>query len=267
MNKESTVLLHTGNRMPVLGLGTWQLTQDTADTVSYAIHLGYPMIDTSSDYGTQPGIGAGIKKSNIERKRLYIVTKVEEADDAYERTKSNLKELDMNYIDLMLIHRPPPKGVGIKLWEGLIRAQKEGMIRDIGVSNYDTAQIDELIEATGVVPTVNQIEWSPFGHSRKMMDDCKKKKIIIQAYSPLTRAKRFEDRTLSQMARKYGKSPSQMLIRWSLQFGTIPLPKANQRQHLEENIDVFDFEISREDMEMLSSLNEEFSSLGSLPYV
>jgi 2,5-diketo-D-gluconate reductase A len=163
MNKESTIPLHTGNTMPILGLGTWQLTNDTAGTVAYALALGYRLIDTSSDYGTQPGIGEAIKNSNIDRKSIYVVTKVEETDDAYARTKSNLEEMGLEYADLMLIHRPPPTAAGEELWQGLIRAKNEGLTRDIGVSNYSVALIDKLIEASGEVPTVHQIERSPFG--------------------------------------------------------------------------------------------------------
>jgi diketogulonate reductase-like aldo/keto reductase len=267
MNKDSSVMLHTGNRMPIFGLGTWQLTHDTANTIDHALDLGYKMIDTSSDYGTQPGIGEGIKKSNISRKNFYLVTKVEETDDAYERVQFNLKELDLDFADLMLIHRPPQNGAGVELWEGLIKAQKDGLTRDIGVSNYSIIQMEELIEATGVVPVVNQIEWSPFGYSSQMKKFCEDREIIIQAYSPLTRAERLDDERLMQIAKKYGKSPAQILIRWSMQFGCVPLPKANQKKHQEENIDVFDFEIEVNDMHTLSGLNEEYSSLGSLPYV
>ena len=267
MNKHSTIPLHTGNEMPVMGLGTWQLTHDTPAAIAYALELGYLLIDTSSDYGTQPGIGEGIKKRKIDRERLYITTKVEETDDAYERTKSNLQELGLDYVDLMLIHRPPPTGAGEALWEGLIRAKKEGLIRDIGVSNYSTALIAKLSEASGEVPTVTQIEWSPFGYSEEMMKYCNEKQIIIQAYSPLTRTKRLDDDTLNYVAERHNKTAAQILIRWNLQLGTVPLPKANQRQHLEEDINVFDFEIREEDMKLLSSLNEKYSSLGSLPYV
>jgi diketogulonate reductase-like aldo/keto reductase len=267
MNEESTVSLRSGNRMPALGLGTWQLTEDTAGVVAYALKLGYRMIDTSSDYGTQPGVGEGIKKSGIRREDIYVVTKVEEIDDAYKRTLSNLEEMDLTYVDLMLIHRPPPTGAGMELWKGLIRAKKEGLVRDIGVSNYPTVLIDALIEETSEVPIINQIEWSPFGHSQDMKDYCDKKKIIIQAYSPLTRTKRLSDQLLVQIAFKYHKTPVQLLLRWNLQMGTVPLPKANQKDHVEENIDIFDFEISAEDMSYLRDLNEEYSSLGSLPYV
>ena len=253
--------------MPILGLGTWQLTNDTADTVAYALELGYRLIDTSSDYGTQPGIGEAMKSSTINRESIYVVTKVEETDDAYARTKTNLEELDIAYVDLMLIHRPPPIGAGEQLWEGLIRAKKEGLTRDIGVSNYSTELIQKLIEASGEVPTVNQIEWSPFGHSENMIKYCAEKNIVIQAYSPLTRTKRLDNITLNQLISKYNKTPAQILIRWNLQLGTVPLPKANQKNHLKEDINVFDFEIRDNDMALLRDLNEEYSSLGSLPYV
>ncbi len=188
MDRDLKIQLRTGNEMPVFGLGTWQLTRDIAGTVAYALELGYRLIDTSSDYGTQPGIGEAIKSSNIERQNIYLTTKAEETDDAYKRTKANLEELGLEYIDLMLIHRPPLLGAGEDLWEGLIRARKEGLTKDIGVSNYSIGLIERLIKASGEVPAVNQIEWSPFGYSEAMRKYCSERKIIIQAYSPLTRA-------------------------------------------------------------------------------
>lgn len=267
MNKDSVIQLRTGNRMPVLGLGTWQLTRNTAETVRYALERGFRLIDTSSDYGTQPGIGDAIRNSKLGRKDLYIVTKVEETDDAYSRVESNLKELGVDYADLMLIHRPPPQGAGIDLWEGLIRAKEDGLVRDIGVSNYSSDLINILIDATGEVPVVNQVEWSPFGYSYELIRYCAEYEIAIQAYSPLTRAKRLDDKRLNRIAVKYNKSPAQILIRWNLQIGTVSLPKANQKKHLDQNIDVFDFEISRNDMKYLSGLNEGYSSLWYLPYI
>ncbi len=266
MNIDSTITLRSGNKIPIIGLGSWQLTENTEGCVANALELGYRLFDTSSDYGSQPGIGEGIKKSQASRDSLYIVTKVEEDDNSYERTKSNLRELKLDYVDLMLIHRPPEDGTaGKDLWEGLIRAKKEGLTKDIGVSNYSPDLIDQLIEASGEIPVVNQIEWSPFGFSEKMKQYCEDNEIVIQAYSPLTRGKRLNDETLKEIADKYKKTPAQILIRWNLQQGTIPLIKAGSRSHRAENIDVFDFNISPEDMEKLNNLNEEFSALGSIP--
>ena len=266
MDPRSTVLMHTGRRMPILGLGTWQLTRQTAYTIEEAIRIGYRMIDTSGDYGTQPGVGEGIRRSGTDRKGIFVVTKVEETDDAYASTRKNLKELGLDYADLVLIHRPPRRGVGEELWRQLLRAQDEKFAIDIGVSNYSENQISDLFEKTDVLPVVNQIEWSPFGHSRAMFDYAEERNIVIQAYSPLTRGSRLKDPTLLAIAEKYRKSPAQILIRWNLERCTIPIPKANKEKHLRENIDVFNFELTREDVHMLNGLNEHYSALGSLPY-
>jgi 2,5-diketo-D-gluconate reductase A len=267
MDARSTLPLRSGNRIPVFGLGTWQLTDHTADTIARALELGYPMIDTSSDYGTQPGIGAAIRRVGAPRDSFYLVAKVEETDDAYQATRDNLAELGLDYADLMLIHRPPEDGVGAGLWEGLREARDDGLTKDIGVSNYSMEQIRALVAATGETPAVNQVEWSPFGYSTEMLQACRKEDIVIQAYSPLTRATRLDSRTLGSVAERYGKTPAQILIRWNLQRGTVPIPKANRTDHLEENIRVFDFELDEEDLTALEGLNEEYSSLGTLPYV
>lgn len=267
MNSKTTLLLRSGNKIPLLGLGTWLLKKDTAEMIKKALGLGYRMIDTSGDYGTQRGVGEGIKQSGILREDIFVVTKVEEIDDAYSASLKNVAELQLDYVDLMLIHRPPRKGVGEDLWHGLIKAKQEGYAKDIGVSNYSAEQIQTLADITGEMPVVNQIEWSPFGHSEEMLEFAQQNNIIIQAYSPLTRTKRLNDPTLKEIAANYGKSPAQILIRWNLQLGTVPLPKASQLQHQEENINVFDFEINNDDMATLNGLNEQYSSLGILPYI
>lgn len=265
IDEDTRVRLHTGRTMPIFGLGTWGLNHSTAALVSQALRLGYPMIDTSGDYGTQPGIAEGITKAGLSRESFYIVTKVEQADDGYEATKRNLAELQLACVDLVLIHHPPEEGVGEDVWRGLIRARREGLTKDIGVSNYSQAQIETLANMTGVMPVVNQIEWSPFGWSQSMLDFCENNGIVIQAYSPLTRGARLYDATLASIAKKYGKSEAQVMIRWALQVGVVPLPKANQLAHLRENIDVFDFELDDKDMEKLRLLNEQYSALGDGP--
>jgi 2,5-diketo-D-gluconate reductase A len=266
MNDTSKRRLRTGAQMPVLALGTWELTDDTAGTVGHALDVGYRMIDTACDYGSQRGIGEAIERRGT-REEVYLVAKVEETDDAYQATKKYLDEIGVDYADLMLIHRPPDDGVGEQLWDGLSRARQEGLARDIGVSNYSIEQLRELARATGEMPVVNQIEWSPLGHSEAMLKFCRDNDIVIQAYSPLTRAERLDDERLGDIAARYARTPAQILIRWNLQLGTVPLPKANRKEHLDENINVFDFEISAADMSALGGLNEHYSSLGSLPYV
>lgn len=263
-----TRALRTGNRMPVLGLGTWQLTRDTARTVEAALDMGYRMIDTSSDYGTQPGIAEALRSSDVPRDDIYLATKVELHEGAYEATKDRLRELDVDRVDLMLIHHAPASGAGIDLWQGLQRARDEGLTADIGVSNYSIEQIDAIVESSGEVPAVNQIEWSPFGWSREMLDYCNRHDVVVQAYSPLTRARRLDDDVLGEVAARHGRTPAQTLIRWNLQLGVVPLPKANELDHQRENLGVFDFELSDEDMTRLEECNEHYSSLGgSLAYV
>jgi 2,5-diketo-D-gluconate reductase A len=261
------VTLLSGREMPVLGLGTYQLKHHTADSVAQAIEAGYRMIDTSGDYHTQRGIGEAIRDCGVRREAMFLVTKIGETDDAFEATRANLAELKQPYADLVLIHRPPDRGLGESLWQGLRRAKRLGLVNDIGVCNYSIENIEELVYRTGELPAVNQVEWSPFGHSPAMLDFCQDNDIVIQAGSPLTRAQRLNDNKLCAMAARYGKSPAQLVIRWNLQLGVVPLPKANHAQHQRENLNVFDFEISQPDMAKLRTLNEHYSAAGGLSYI
>jgi 2,5-diketo-D-gluconate reductase A len=265
--QDFSVRLLSGNEMPVIGLGTWQLRHHTSETVLQALEAGYRMIDTSGDYHTQRGIGEAIRTFGCPRESLFVITKIEETDDAYEATKRNLAELKLDYADLVLVHRPPERGVGEVLWQELRRAKRDRLARDIGVSNYSIEQIEELVYRSGELPVVNQIEWTPFGHSPRMLDFCHDNGIVIQAWSPLTRGNRINDDKLANMAARYGRTPAQLLIRWNLQLGVVPLPKSNLVQHLRDNLRVFDFEISQQDMGRLRALNEHYSALDRLLYL
>ena len=265
MKLDSTTPLLAGGAMPVLGLGTWQLGDKTADVVRVALEIGYRMIDTSGDYGTQPGVGEGLRSSGLTRDEVFLVTKVEEHDDSFEATWNNLAEMGVEYADLVLIHRPPPEDTGAELWRGLQKAREEGLVRRLGVSNYGKDLLDRLVEETGEVPVVNQIEWSPFGWSADILDSCRQRGIVLQAYSPLARAQRLDDPTLAQIADAQGRTRSQVVLRWHLQHGVVPLPKASSVDHLRENADVFDFELDDFQMAALDSLNEHWSSLSDEP--
>jgi len=263
METNERVTLATRRTMPAIGVGTWQLTDDTAGTLEYALRLGYRMIDTSGDYGTEAGVGDAIRRSRLDRSEIFVVTKVEEDEDAFESTWQALRELRLDHVDLVLVHRPPPRGAGEALWEGLLRARDAGLARDIGVSNYSIDQIERLVDATGERPVVNQIEWSPFGWSGEMLEHCDRHDIVIQAYSPLTRAERLDDERLTGIASEYDRTPAQVVLRWNLERATVPLPKANRREHLAENLDVFDFELADEHLQKLDRLNERWSALGN----
>ena len=263
----SVVTLRTGREMPVIGLGTWMLTSHTTESVQHAFELGYCMVDTSSDYMTQPGIGKALRRYDRPRASLFISMKVEPEDNGYEATRRNLEELKLAYVDLVLIHRAPEKGVGEKLWEQLMRARADGLTRDIGVCSYKIAQLKTLAESTGEMPAVHQLEWSPFGHSLDMLSFCRAQEIALQAYSPLTRGKRLKDERLVEIAGKYGKSPAQVILRWDLQHGVVPIPKAYREDHQRQNLDIFDFALDDIDMGTLDGLNEQFSALEKLDYL
>jgi 2,5-diketo-D-gluconate reductase A len=267
LTPDSNVTLRNGREMPVLGLGSWMLTTHTAESVMHAFELGYRMVDTSADYQTQPGIGRAIQRSVVPRESLFVSMKVEENEDGYAATIRNLQELRLAYADLVLIHRAPKSSVGEKVWRGLMRARDEGLTRSIGVCSYQVAQLQALADQTGEMPAVHQIEWSPFGHSLDMLSFCRAHDIVLQAYSPLTRGKRLDDERVREIAGKHGKTPAQVFLRWDLQHGVVPLPKAYREDHQRQNIAVFDFELDPGEMAALDALNEQFSALDKLEYL
>lgn len=267
VSPESSHQLPSGNRMPLLGLGTRDLNFHTVDTVCSALELGFRMLDTSPEYHTQRGIGDAIRACGFERSDIFVIARIEPSRDSYAAIHKNLAQLRLDYVDLALIHGAPAQAAGEMAWHGLRRAKRDGLAHDIGVSGYSIDAVEELVYRSGEMPAVNQIEWSPFGHSPRMLDFCRDNHIVIQAWSPLTRSHRLNDDKVANMAARYGKTPAQLLIRWNLQHGVVPLPKANHVQHLRDNLNVFDFEISPSDMARLNGLNVHYSALGGLAYV
>jgi diketogulonate reductase-like aldo/keto reductase len=267
LGPESTVRLRTGRELPVIGLGTWMLTSHTAAPVQHAFDAGYRMVDTSADYQTQADIGKAIRDYRQTRESLYMAMKVEPEENGYDSTRRNLEELKLDYVDLVLIHRAPEKGVAEKVWEQLLQARTDGMTRDIGVCSYKIDQLKALADNIGEAPAVHQVEWSPFGHSLDMLNYCRSRHIVLQAYSPLTRGKRLGHARLVEVARKYRKTPAQIILRWNLQHGVVPIPKAYREDHQRENLGIFDFMLDEVDMGSLDGLNEHFSALEKLDYL
>jgi 2,5-diketo-D-gluconate reductase A len=253
--------------MPVLGLGTLQFANDTVECIHGALEAGYRMIDTALGYGSQAGIGAAVRAGRVPREELFVVTKIEATDTPVAGIVRDLSEMGLGYADLTLIHRPPRDGMDEPLWEGLMRARDEGLVRDIGVSNYSARGIDRLTRASGEAPAVNQVEWTPFGHDAALAAHHRRAGIVLMACSPLTRGLRLDDPTLGEIARSVHKTPAQVLLRWSLQKSAVPIPKANRPDHCRENLDIFDFTLAPRDMRRLDALNAHWSALGSLPYV
>ncbi len=267
LTPETCRILASGNRMPLMGLGTWELTVRTVETLCNALELGFRMIDTAAEYHTQRGIGDAIRACGFERDAIFVSTKVKGDEDTYTAIRKHLAQMRLEHADLVLIQDVPEHGVGEMAWQGLRRAKREGLAHDIGVCSYSIDGIEELVYRTGEMPAVNQVEWSPFGHSPRMLDFCRDNDIVIQAWSPLTRATRLNDDKLGAMAARYGKTPAQLLIRWNLQMGVVPIPKANHVQHQRENLHVFDFEILPQDMARLNALNEHYSAVNRLAYL
>jgi methylglyoxal/glyoxal reductase len=258
--------LNSGNEIPRLGLGVYQLPagETTMRLVDYALKIGYRHIDTVKLYGNEADIGRAVMKSGIQREEIFITTKVWNSDQGYDSTiralEGSLKCLDMTYVDLYLIHWPV-QGKLIETWKAMIKNLKDGKSRSIGVSNYSIDELQKTIQTSDISPAVNQIEFHPFLYQENLLHFCKNNNIQVEAYSPLTRGRRLDHPLLKKIADKYCKKPAQVLIRWSLQHGLVAIPKSIRQDRILENSQVFDFEIGTEDMKLLNSLNENLHTI------
>jgi len=262
LNINSSVRLNNEVYMPILGLGTWTLRGKSAyRAVLSALDFGYKLIDSASFYGNEKQIGEAIKKSKILRDDMFITTKVWNSDQGYDSTLAafdrSLKLLKLDYIDLYLIHWPIT-GLRSETWKALEKIYDNGRVRAIGVSNFTIRHLDELKETLELMPTVNQVEFSPFLYQKELMEYCKSNKIVLEAYSPLTKTKKFNHPTLITIGQKYSKSPAQILIRWGLQHEIVSIPKSGDIKHLIDNMNVFDFSLDESDMHQLDNLNENY---------
>lgn len=271
-----TITLNDGNIIPQLGFGTYKSTaQEGIAAVKTAIQKGYRLIDTAAVYGNEAEVGKGIKASGISRKELFVTTKLWRESLGYESAKTeleaSLKRLDLEYVDLYLIHWPANqknytnwKNTNAETWKAMEELQAEGKIKSIGVSNFFESHLDALLETAKVVPAVNQIEFHPGYWQPELVDYCKSKGIAVESWSPLARGKVFDNPELKSIAEKHNKSVSQVCLRWILQHQAIVIPKSSNPDRIAENIDVFDFELSNTDMELINTL-PEFGFSGELP--
>ena len=232
-------------------------------TVLYALQFGYRHVDTAALYKNEREVGEAVKESGIPRNQIFVTTKLWNDDHGYDKAlrafDKSMKELNLDTIDLYLIHWP----VTAKRkdsWKALQKIYQEGRCRSIGVSNYLIRHLEELLSETDVVPVVNQVEFSPFLYQKELLEYCRSKNILLEAYSPITKGKRLNDVSLIKIANKYHKTSAQILIRWGLQHDLVVLVKSNRVERIKENGSVFDFEIAAEDMRFLDSLNENYRS-------
>ncbi len=255
-----TKTLNNGIEMPILGFGTLYLNDDLGvRCVSEAISLGYRLIDTAKVYNNEEAVGIGIKKSGINREELFVTSKLWVDDYGYESGKkgfqTSIDKLGLDYLDLYLLHRP--RGDIKGAWTALEELHKQGKIRAIGVSNFEDHHLDELLSYATVKPAVNQIETHAFFMQEKARKSLKKYGIQHEAWSPLAQGRNghFTNETLAAIGKKYGKSNAQVSLRWHYQRGIIAIPRTSQKEHMKENLDIFDFELDKSDMKAIASLD------------
>ena len=259
----STVKLNNDLEMPRLGLGVYLMDpgEETRQAVMTALEEGYRLIDTAAMYGNERDVGRAVQESSVPREGVFVTTKLWNSDHGYDRAlrafDKSLQLLDMEYIDLYLIHWPV-EGLRKETWRAMEKLYNDGKCRAIGVSNYTISHLTELLDCADVPPTVDQVEFSPFLYQKDLLEFCQSKDIRLEAYSPLTRTKKFNNSIIQQMAQKYQKSPAQIMIRWALQHEVIVIPKSSHRERIRENARVFDFSISEEDMKTLNGLNQNY---------
>jgi len=259
-NEIPAVTLNNGIQMPILGFGTHSLKGATCvRCVSQAISVGYRLIDTATIYGNEEFVGAGIKQSGIKREELFITSKLWVDDSGYESAKkafeTSINKLGLDYLDLYLIHRP--RGDVKGSWRAMEELYKSGKIRAIGISNFDQNQIDDLMSYAKIKPTVNQIETHVFFQQHKSYELLKKYGIQMEAWSPFAAGRNgiFNNQTLADIGKKYNKSNAQVCLRWHYQRGIVAIPRSSQKAHMIENLDIFDFELSKSDMQTISKLD------------
>lgn len=259
--------LNNGIEMPMLGIGTFMQTPDQAeDSVYNALKAGYRLIDTANAYQNEKGVGRGIKKSGVPREEIFLETKLwpafYEQEDQVERT---LKRLDTDYIDLLLIHQPA--GNYIKGYKVMEKAYKEGKVKAIGLSNFNEEQIQEILDNCEVKPTILQTEAHPYYPQTEMKKFLSKYDIKIQAWYPLGHGDKglINEEVFSKLAKKYGKSNVQIILRWHIQSGNIVIPGATNPEHIKANIDIFDFELTDEEMKEIAKVNKNRRYYHSTP--
>ena len=270
-NLQSTTTLHNGVEMPWFGLGVFKVEEGTevVNSVKAAIEAGYKSIDTAAIYGNEEGVGKAIAESNVPREELFITTKVWNSAQGYDSTlaafEESMKKLGLEYLDLYLIHWPVPKQNKYKeTWKALEKLYKDGRVRAIGVSNFKEHHLKDLLDNCEVKPMVNQVEYHPRLTQTGIHEFCKQNGIQLEAWSPLMQGGLFEEPTLKEIAQKYGKSIAQVILRWDLQNEVVTIPKSITPHRIQENADIFDFELSADDMEKISSLNQN-QRVGSDP--
>ena len=267
LNINSTHTLSNGKKMPVIGLGCWKVQdgQEVQNAVKWALNAGYRLIDTAIMYQNEAGVGKAVRESGVPREEIFVTTKLWNDDQGYESAhrafEASLDRLGLDYLDLYLIHWPF-KNYDAKTnerkesWRALEEIYQSGKVKAIGVSNFTIKHLEEMKTYAKVMPMVNQFELHPFLYQKEMVDYCQANGIVVEAYSPLSRANKIENQILIDIGKKYQKTAAQIMLRWSLQKGAVPIPKSVHEQRIQQNIDIFDFHLSPQDTQAIDQLNQ-----------
>lgn len=254
--------MKTGNAMPLLGLGVYDMYQQEAEqAVSMALATGYRLIDTASMYENEVEIGNALKQTTIPRADIFLTTKLNNTDHGYDEAlrafDTSLEKLQQDYVDLYLIHWPIKEGRKDS-WKALEKIYESGRAKAIGVANYTMPFLKELESYANIAPAVNQIEFTPWLYQEDVLQYCKRNNIQLQSYSPITRGQKFNDPRLTQLSEKYQKTPAQIILNWNLQLGVSTIPKSSKKERLQENFDAQNFTLATQDVEFMNTFNEGF---------
>ncbi|MCH6470165.1 aldo/keto reductase [Sinomonas terrae] len=253
-----TVTLAGGATMPLIGFGTHPLRgQEATDAILQALDLGYRSVDTATRYQNQDAVGEALRQTSIPREEIFVTTKLPPDAVGFERKtlEQSLEALGTQYVDLWLMHWPPGGSPGAGSWREFLRAREEGLVRAIGVSNYQIRLLDALKRETGEYPEVAQLQWSPVHFSERYLTACRERGVVVGAHSPL-RSARLDDPVLTETAQAHGATPTQVIIRWDVQHGVAVVPKSAHRDRMLSNLDVMRFTLSEDEMNALDALSE-----------
>jgi len=264
MSDVPSLLLNDGNQIPQLGFGTYQIDpSDTVATVTQALKIGYRHIDTAQMYGNEAEVGQAIRESGLDRSEIFVTSKLNngfhEPDEARKAFADTLEKLGLDYIDLFLIHWPLPSrynGDFVSTWKTLEGFQKDGRAKSVGVSNFEVDHLKKLANECDLTPAVNQIELHPYFQNREVAKYCAENGIAVEAWSPIAQGDVLDDEVLKQIADKYEKSTAQVTLRWHVQKGYIVFPKSVTHERIESNFDIFDFELTSDEVTKIDSLDK-----------